>query len=608
MAKTAFKWIIDGNGRLKWFIQLVYTPSSDGSTGSWQYKDIPSSKMLLITGWKEGGNFAGRSAYRPFYREWLIKDTAIKQLAITINRVGGGIPMAIVNKDAPESTEAIVNGQTVQNLSTVRQMENAFRKMQGGENSYFVGKGLDKLEMFGLNPGAITSIMDTIKYCDEAIIKAAYQPQLNLGTSSSGSRALGETFENMYYNGLASDAETICAAFNEQVIKDLIDINFGEQKIYPKLHLELKPDMSAITLTLKNLKMAGLIEGNRDLENTVLKFYGLPETTIENNYEPMVQNKKMQSAKTDITDKNDPIVDNSSELSETTHKAVVKDLTLTEIMLNRKPTKAENKLINLAETASELSGIVKNFSRELRQIIQPLMIESAKKLGKGAKIYSVKVGFGNRIADLYRKYFKQIKEKGASDVKKEIQKQNKKINLAEIGNAKKARPFDEVFSSQADAYSVILENRTDEDIAEYYSTAISRGLIGADIADFIISKVMDEIGQRYDSAAGKITGSYATAREITADEMGDLVTSKIRSEVMDNRICPVCEREDNTEYFLGNDGEYYDASGKIAPDLTLSDDTDGEAGDVHCEGNDHGADMCRGIYLYSTGTLEGVIE
>ena len=617
MAKTAFKWIIDGHGNLKWLIQLVYTPSSDGSTGSWEYKDIPANKLLLITNQKEGGNFSGRSSYRPFYREWKVKDTAMKQLAITINRVGAGIPIAIIDKDAPEESSTVVNGNTVNNLSAQRQIEKAFQKMQGGENAYLVGKWVNKLEMFGMDPKSITGIMETIRYCDENIVKASYQPHLNLGTSSTGSRALGETFENMYYESLLGDAETICSAVNEQLIKRIIDMNFGEQAAYPKMKIKLKPDMSAIALTLKNLKMAGLIEGNRDLENVVLKFYGLPETNAENNYQPMVQNKKEASSAVDTQDNTKPQSNTPengqpddtqmSEAKKHTHVHAKKPLKLAEIGLNRAPNSRENKIINLAETADELNGITKNFSRELRQFIQPLMIEAARHLGNGAKIYQVKANFGNRVADLYRKYYKQIKEKGQADVRGELQKQNKGLHMSEIELAAKQNPkkpkknYDQYTTAQADINSVILENQVDQAIAEYYGAAISQGKTGKEISDYMIDAIIAEVGQRYESAAAKVTGVYSLAREISASELIAVVSSKIRSEVFDKDICENCADEDGREYFKADDGEYYDDAGEIAPDLSegqLSDDDE-----VHCIGGRYG-NPCRGLYLYSTGEAQ----
>ena len=91
------------------------------------------------------------------------------------------------------------------------------------------------------------------------------------------------------------------------------------------------------------------------------------------------------------------------------------------------------------------------------------------------------------------------------------------------------------------------------------------------------------------------------AREITADEMGDLVTSKIRSEVFDNRICDNCAEHDGDEFFRDTDGGYYDADGNLAPDLGMPQESASD--DVHCLGNVVGV-RCRGIYLYSTGKAE----
>ena len=516
MSKTAFRWIIDGYGNLRWLIQLVYTPKPDGGNGAWEYKAIPAEKLLLITGSKEGGNFSGRSAYRPYYREWKIKDNALKQIAIAINRVGVGIPFARISNDAPETVKAIIDGDTFENLSLVRQVENGLKRLQGGENAYMAAKWIEEIKLLTIDPGALQGILTIIKYADESMAKAAFQPLLNLGTSSTGSRALGESFENMTYEALRGDSETIVAAYNEQVIKPIIIQNFGEFEEYPKMQHKLSPDLSEIGKTLKMLHDAGLVDGNTELENFIMKHLGLPETTDANRKTvpapvpavpavvPSVEPEAPEAPEANLSNHHTHEI----ELSE---KRVGRPLHAAWVTMRRKPTATENRLINLSETADNLNSIHKNCARELRQIAQPAMIDMARQLGAGAKIYQVHPNWGNRIADLFRKYYKEVKNQAAADVKAEIQKQNKNLHLSEIQLAvKKAKTkpaqttpdYDAKTSSEADAASVQFQADIEQAVAGYYSAGFGSCETGAALQSYITQMIMDEAASVTKHTAG----------------------------------------------------------------------------------------------------------
>jgi hypothetical protein len=56
---------------------------------------------------------------------------------------------------------------------------------------------------------------------------------LELGTTDTGSRAVGETFSEQLQGVVQSDCEDIANIINEQLIIDLVDWNFGPQDAYP---------------------------------------------------------------------------------------------------------------------------------------------------------------------------------------------------------------------------------------------------------------------------------------------------------------------------------------------------------------------------------------
>lgn len=599
LPKTAWRWIIDGNGYLRVMEQLVYTPAADGGTGAWNYIPIPADKLLIITGQKEGGQFVGRSEYRPFYREWKVKDKAFKQLAITIQRVGGGIPYALVKDDATQETSVTIGGTNYGNLSAMEMWEKIFQTMQSSENSYMVGKYLDKLDMFKLDPGALDSIMKTVQYCDQAVAKSAFQMFMNLGTGGeSGNRALGETFEGLYYQGENGKVANICGAVSNQVIRRLVDMNFGPQEFYPKMKAEIEQDMAEMLKTLGELKAKGLIEGNKDLENYVLSKWALPLTNPENKLKPAPA--AGPGPATVLSDR----ADGCRAEHKHAHK-VLKD-------------------VNLADVNAikiDLKVLKDQLAQDLRTVVEPEMIRAARELSKGQKIYNVSFAWGNKVADLFRKYYQKLLTVGTGHVRKEVVKQD--ITLSDriymaakkpakgqpelFGNPIKPIPtpapkppvdyftnsmanYDAFYNEEANILADALGNNARTGLGRYYSAAREQGLTGDEMDQFITDAILAEAGQRYSAAAGELTGAYGQVREITAEQLRDVVKAKIRTGVLDDRICPVCEDQDGTVYSYDKDADLYlDDAGNEAPELP----------DANCEGNTGtGRNNCRCVYIY----------
>ena len=737
MPKTAWKWLVDGHGNLETFIQYTYTVRPNGSMGGWRYIPIPAEKLLLITHQMEGGNFTGRMAYRPFYREWKIKDDTMKQLIIAIRRTGGGIPVAIVNKDAPEASATSGSGGI--NLSTVDQMVNVFKQLQANESSFIVGKGLDKLDLLAIDPNAIKGLLEVIQYCDESMAKAAFQMYMSLGTSNTGSRSLGDTFEGLYYMGLEGKAATICGAINEQVIKRLVDMNFGKQKAYPKFKLDIKQNMSAVLGLMGDLKRFGLISGNTDFENFVMNYYGLPATTKENILKPAVtmsmsgggssntnpagslgmsekkielsgepntnDDKTLEQTIQEIMKKvtvnhsfdvpylsgmNDSntvcyidhrlplqykaksgrivnvapslvmheyteksLMDNGVEYAQahavalqseeglvrangvdwneyqdfmTNYYAQIirgensnlppdlymapynemeydvkisdkcehehEDLRLADVKVKRNPKLNVRGKMDFNKHAEEMTTMKRSLAMEMRHIIEPSMITKAKELSGGKKVYMTKVQWGNKVADLFRKYYARLLQKGKSDVKTELLKQNiklmDKIELAEKKMPKNDTEYNDWSSEQSDLASSMLENDADQAVTSYYASGKAMGLTGEALQNFIVDQIMKEKGQRYLSGSDYIVGAYGLVREIAAKDFEDSVSSKTRTEIFDNNICDVCSDMDGLTYTKNSDGIYVDDDGNEAPEAPFAD----------CVGANYG-NQCRGIYVYN---------
>jgi hypothetical protein len=538
--RTAYKWYPDKHGELQTLEQLVYAYAPDGLSGTWEHIPIDKDYLLVFSHCKEGNYFPGRPEFRPLYREWLIKDTVMRTLMTAIGRVGAGVPTAIINDEAPVTT------QNADGVSTTGVMDSVIKALESLQNSETVSLVLKHIKSFSFQtvaPQAITALMtDIVRYCDEAMGKSVYQMIVNMGTTATGARALGEVFEDKFIDFETAIAAEIDEVFDQQYIKRMVQWNFGPQKIYPKSHISIKKDMTAIIEVLSSAKQKGLIQGNKDCENIFLRYYNLPETTKEN----VLPNEKGGAS----------IV--SGGFAEPKHNHIHLSEASTTITLNRAPTDRESRIINFAEVSDNLNTILKSLAQDLKSIIEPVMQKAVKQIASGTKIYQLKLPWGNRLNDLYFKYYQKLKKQGAADVKKELAKQNGK-SLSEIyfANPKKTAPepddYDEYAREQSELNSELMNSAVKASLINYTKDGLDKGLSGDDLADYIMGQIAEEVGQRYTSGAGKITGGYAYAREVTAEEFSEMIKSKFRSEIMDGNTCEPCAEGDGKEYELNEE-------------------------------------------------------
>jgi hypothetical protein len=88
---------------------------------------------------------------------------------------------------------------------------------------------------------------------------------MQLGQTQTGSRALGSTFIDFWAHGLAAIAQWFADTFNEHVIEDDIDWNFGEdQDQVPLLSYEYDPEFVATDFA--NMVDKGAIVMDDELE------------------------------------------------------------------------------------------------------------------------------------------------------------------------------------------------------------------------------------------------------------------------------------------------------------------------------------------------------
>lgn len=220
--------------------------------------EIPIDNLVMYVWDKEGANWAGRSWLRELYKDWVVKDRLVRIDAINHERAGG-VPYIEAH---PGATYA-----------EVRQLNEMAQQFRIGDTA---GGAVPFGAKLQIAKGTNSSVVDSIRYHDEAMARTFMLMVMQLGQTQSGSRALGTTFIDFWATGLASIADWFKDTFNEHVIEDDIDWNWGEDvDQVPLLHYEFDPEL--VVADLKNLIDSGAIVIDDDLEHHLRKELGLPE-------------------------------------------------------------------------------------------------------------------------------------------------------------------------------------------------------------------------------------------------------------------------------------------------------------------------------------------
>lgn len=177
-------------------------------------------RLVVYSFQRRGANWHGRSLLRGCYAPWLLKDRAMRVGVMNIQRAGVGTPIAQGHPGATESDLKVLS-QMTQNL------------VAGDRSGGAIPYGAT-LKLIGVEGGQPDTV-GFIKLMNEEMARSFFQMFMQLGQTTSGSRALGETF--VEYHKLVTEylAQWFTMIFNEHVIEDDIDWNYGPDEEFAPL-------------------------------------------------------------------------------------------------------------------------------------------------------------------------------------------------------------------------------------------------------------------------------------------------------------------------------------------------------------------------------------
>lgn len=229
---------------------------------------IPIEKLAIFTHEKEGDNWRGTSILRAAYKPWYFKENFEKISAIGYERNAVGVP--VFTMPASPKAEDVTKAKKI--AANLRTNEKAYVMLPNGWE-FKIEKGETDTADGDL----------IVKRLNREILSNVLAQFLDLGSGSTGSRALSSDHSDSFYQALQSVADSIADVFNDHIIPQLIDLNFNNVTKYPTIRATgiRKIDLTAIFNAIGQATSAKMLHGSVDLENHVRKMLSLPELTEE---------------------------------------------------------------------------------------------------------------------------------------------------------------------------------------------------------------------------------------------------------------------------------------------------------------------------------------
>jgi len=206
------------------------------------------------------------SLLRGAYKHWFIKDQIYHIDAIRIERFALGVPHFKMPAEGYDS-------------KTLADLIKVGKNWKAGEQSYLITPADIEVNLLSLSQGQVLDVIPTIIHHNEEIGKSTLTQFINLGTTQSGSRALGAVDVGVFYDSLKALSQWLAEEITRQVIWPLLDLNYPD-KPRPRMEVE---DIGTVRLTdlLDFLRSLGTTFLTPDLEteNYVRSLIRLPKRT-----------------------------------------------------------------------------------------------------------------------------------------------------------------------------------------------------------------------------------------------------------------------------------------------------------------------------------------
>lgn len=232
--------------------------------------DIPMAKLLVFVNEMEGDNWWGTSILRAAYKHWFIKNNFYRIDNIAFERQGLGVPYAKMPENFTDADRA--------------KAETVLKNLRANHMAYIIEPHDYEIGFKDMQAKTVRDPMPSVQHHNREIVKSVLAQFLELGATDSGSRALSEDQSELFLQAIEAIAEQIAGTINKHAIKQLVDLNFGEQDVYPELTFTgiSRADVEKLANAYSTLIMSEGIKAGEADEQYFRELLGLPERDTSN--------------------------------------------------------------------------------------------------------------------------------------------------------------------------------------------------------------------------------------------------------------------------------------------------------------------------------------
>lgn len=230
---------------------------------------IPMDKLLLLSHKREGENYEGVSVLRTAYANWYYLTNYYRIDALGYERQALGVLDIEHPETATEKDKA--------------KLEAMARNIRANEQSFFLHPPKHVAQWMDMKAGTLKDPTKAIDHHIRQIDKNVMAQFLDIGSSgSSGAYSSSQTQFELFILAVQAIADTFVDAFNRQVVKQWVDLNYNV-KNYPKLTVAKIGDdnKNAIVEAIAKLVEAHIITPTDEDEEYFRRKYELPELPEE---------------------------------------------------------------------------------------------------------------------------------------------------------------------------------------------------------------------------------------------------------------------------------------------------------------------------------------
>lgn len=214
--------------------------------------EIPVNKAIVFTHDFEFGNFYGTSRLKRAWKSWKMKEVLLKAYAITLERYGSPLTVAKTGNVA----QLLQHPKTGEKVTAAAYLTEVMDSLSyKGSMVVPLGTELDIQKSGAVTVGS--DFLSAITYLNRSISLAIGPPSLMFDAGTVGSQSLGQEHSKNFKLLVASIQVELTECLLEQLVRELLDYNFGPQDDYGMFQFEeFDPDLA--------LKQAQIAEKLRD--------------------------------------------------------------------------------------------------------------------------------------------------------------------------------------------------------------------------------------------------------------------------------------------------------------------------------------------------------